>query len=168
MFSRLDDWRQTSYMIWCRIWWLMLPFRTLYRGLQGRVTLCSADTACFDPEAPKASCTIPCGHLVGLVKVDACSISNSLDLTHNSNLQLLVATAGLAHCLRCYMFTVAFAWNFQKPRRSLHSKGKNRLGHWTELENRVPLKVETTWRKRYSIHEAKCINDYRSWNGNLL
>jgi len=150
VFSRLDDWHQTSYMIWCRIWWLLLPFRTLYRGLQGRVTLCSADTACFDPEAPKASCTIPCGHFVELVKVDACSISNSLDLTHNSKLQLLVATAGLAHCLRCYMFTVAFAWNFQKPRRSLHPPTSRRnsgvnmtRNFYYETKHRVILPEKT-------------------------
>jgi len=51
-----------------------------------------ADTACFDPES-KASCTILCGYFVALVKAGACGIRNSLTLTRNNNLQLLVATA---------------------------------------------------------------------------
>jgi len=74
-------------------WWLVLPFPTLYRGLQGRITLCSADTACFDPDAHKASSTIPDGYFVVLVKATSCSISNSLHITCDDNLQLLVATA---------------------------------------------------------------------------
>jgi len=37
-----------------------------------------ADTACFDPEAHKASCSIPGGYRVILVKASACRISTSI------------------------------------------------------------------------------------------
>jgi len=39
-----------------------------------------ADAACFDPEAHKASRSIPCGYRVILVKANACRISTSIVL----------------------------------------------------------------------------------------
>jgi len=101
-------------------WWLLLLFRTLYRGSQGRVTLRFADPARFHLEAPETSHTTPCGNFIELVRV-ACVVRNSLSLTTVAAFSWLVATADLTKRLACYMFTVPFAWNFQKPRRSLHS-----------------------------------------------